>query len=200
MGCVKLESMMALAAFIECAVPELRDRVCVGQAEAGHELELPSLAIIAPSRWRYSPEQADDVHSPDSARAVFDTGRHLATIQLRLGAATTGERYELEAKVLALFLGGGAVDDVNGELHPGVLRTPVTTLPEYGTWMACWELDDEEWDDEKAFDQEFYSVIVVEGVVPALVIKQGVYPLRELRTSVTDLDTGAEIAASTLTE
>lgn len=196
MALIKLEALRALASFLECQVPELAGKVCVGQAEANHLQEYPHMVLLA-TGWRFEPDQSGDFHQPGPERLVSDVGTHRVTVEMRLGAQTSGERYTLGQKVLDVFLAGGSADDLDGELHPGVLRVPVLAAPEYGNWFAAWEIDAEEWEDEKAFDQAFYSVLELQGAVPALVSRRRVFRLDEIRAQ---LDEGAQTETQAITE
>jgi len=118
----------------------------------------------------------------------MNVGRHEATIQLRLAAATLAERYALEEKLVDLFL--------RSPMRPGVLLTTVTAAAEYGDFLAAWEFDEDEWNDEKAFDSQFWAVATLTGVIPALVTRVGTYELKELRLGLTGDFKTAYTAAS----
>lgn len=174
---VRLESLEALKLAIMQAIPELTDMICVGQADPSHALALPHLTID-PVRWEFMPYQAEEKSSPGFDKVVVDVGTHEGIVQLTIGAENLGQRAIIEAKLLDLFL--------RQELAPGVLVTVVQSCPELGEWEAAWELDEDEWQDQSAFDGKFYSRISVNGVIPALTIRQG-FPMENLQVQ-TELD------------
>lgn len=178
MGSIRKEALRALAEAFACEIPNLRDRICVGQADPGHRLEFPHL-VIDPVRWSYEPDQARIYANPAPDRVVLERGSHEGEIQIRIGASTTGEREDLEQRVIDVFLGT--------ELRPGILLSDFE-MEELGVVRCSWELDDDEWNDESAGDQEFYSTIGVLGTVPAL--RTDVAPTIE-QVDV-ELDSGAE--------
>lgn len=171
MSVVKLEALNALEAAIVCAVPELKGNICVGQAAPGHKLSFPSMAII-PVRWRYEPNQEQEHVQVNDTTAVVRVGAWRATVQFRLGHKTSIQRAALEDEITSLFL--------SSEMRPGILLTRVVSAPCLGRFTAAWELDSTEWDDEAAFDQQFYSVMAVDGVLPALATMRGRPTIRNL--------------------
>lgn len=171
MAVIRLEAWRRLGELIVCSIPELTDRVVIGQADAGRTQGWPSL-VIDPRRMAYHPDQAEEVFEPSPGAVVMNVGRHEGPVQLRLGAATPFERYELEQRVLDLFL--------ETPLHPGVLFSQVTACANLGPFTAAWELDEDEWGDEKAFSQEFYSDMTVLGIIPALVTRREAYTIQQL--------------------
>jgi len=172
MAIIRLEALRGLELAITCAIPELEGRVCVGQAPAGHPLGFPSLQID-PRRWTYFPDQALETYEPAPNAVVMNVGRHQADITIRIGASNLYKRYELEQKLLDLFL--------STPLHPGVLFAQVTACEALGPFTAAWELDTDEWRDEKAFDKEFYSNVTVLGIIPALVTRRDAYTIDQLQ-------------------
>jgi len=179
---MRLEALLALKAAIEEAVPELRTdmpgkaHVIVGKALPSKNACFPAL-VIDPIRFRYLPDPEHDFFEPDPSHIVLCVGRFEATIQLRLVAATPAERFEYQEKILEAFL--------RTEGHPGVLLTEVDAIPELGTWLAAWEFDEDEWQDEKVFDQQLWAVATLTGVLPALVTRAGVYRINDLRLGTT---------------
>lgn len=182
MAVIRLEALRELERRIVCAIPELTGQVCLGQQAAGKVDTYPSLSID-PIRWRYQPDQADDHHAPAPDRLIVNVGRHESTVQLRLVCATPVQRTEIEQKLLDLFL--------EEPLHPGVLITYVLPCPEYGEFVAAWELEEDEWADDRAFDNQFASLIVCTGVIPALVTRRDAYRISDLRLGLGDIDSEA---------
>lgn len=193
MPIVKLEAFRRFRCAIERAVPALEGRVCIGQASDSKVQSWPHLEID-PIRFTYLPYQADEVHDPGPGRVVLNVGVHQARVQLRLGAKTPGERWELEAQLLDLLL-GGEDSDAAGE-RPGVLVTPVTACPELGEFVAAWELEEDEFQDAKAFDRQFYTIATVTGLIPALVTRTGAWTIDALHLGMTE-DLEREITAAT---
>lgn len=177
MAIVRLEALNHLRDAIVCAIPELRNRVCVGQRDAGGDLGFPHM-VLDPIRWKYEPHQADEVFDPAPDRVVVNVGYHEGTVQIRIGAKNAYERMELEQKVLDVFL--------SPALSPGVLVTPVLTCPALGEFVASWVLDNDEWDDRQAFSQQYYSQVVCTGVVPALVTRGSSHTIEDLRLGLTE--------------
>lgn len=178
MAVIRLDALDALAQAIACGVPALSGAICVGQADPSHELAFPSLAI-KPIRWTYSPHQAEEHFDPAPDRVVMDVGYWEGDVQLILGAKTAFRRYELEQQVIDLFL--------SKPLAPGVLDTPVLACRDkLGEYIASWELESDSWEDNAAFDQEFFSTIIVTGVLPALVTRKGSYTIEQLQLGLTE--------------
>jgi len=172
MAVVRVEALRKLGKAITCAIPELEGRICFGQAAPNHTLDFPSIAID-PRRWKYFPDQASEQFEPSPSAVVMNVGRHEADIEIRIGHKTLFQRYELEQKVLDLFLGTPG--------HPGILLTQITACEALGHWTAAWELEADEWQDERAFDQQFYSLIAVTGIIPALVTRREVHTIEQLQ-------------------
>lgn len=168
---VRHESLHALAEYVACNIPELDGQICVGQADPGHRQTFPSLAID-PVRWAYFPDQAAEVSSPAFDRVIHNVGRHESVVQLRIGAATVGERRELEQRVLDLFL--------STPLHPGVVLVTVRRCEAVGPFVASFTLDEDEWQDEMVFDGKAYSVVTATAIVPALATRLDAFPMNEL--------------------
>lgn len=175
MGVIRLEALWGLERAITCAVPELKDSVCVGQSGSEHNLEFPSLSIDV-FRWKYEPNQAQERYSPSDGLLVVQVGNHKADVQLRVGAGTKYQRALLEQKILNIFL--------SSELSPGVLTTRPTQCEDLGPFFCSWTLEDDQWGDEKAFDAEYYSEMTVEATIPALVTRSGVYTIHDLQVGV----------------
>jgi hypothetical protein len=171
-----------LAECIEDRVPALRNKICKGPAESPKKLGFPSLAII-PVKFRFFPDQAAEIyqltgrsvegHPPGTV--LLNVGRHEGTIQLRLGATTARQRAELEEAVLQVFLERPG--------SPGVLVTPI---PQCHNAIVAWELDTDEWENERAFDKKWYSIMTVAAQLPAFVTRGSVHTIEELRLTLTD--------------
>lgn len=186
MPVVKLEAFRTLEAAIKAEIPEL-EIVMIQRAQGKKEC-MPNL-VITPVGFRYEPDQEEDVFVPDASHLVLNVGRHEGIVQLRLTAGSVVERAEFEERLLNLFFAT--------EGHPGILLTQVTACPALGRFVAAWELEEEQWDDAKAFDMRFESVLVLNGVIPALVTRAGVYEIKHLQLALTNtLD--PEEAPSTL--
>ena len=178
MAIVRLEVLKQLSAAITADVPDLAGKVCVGHAGASKLLSFPHMVIL-PIRWKYTPFQADEVHEPAADRVVMNVGYHQSIVQVRLGAKTQHERYALEQQVIDVFL--------STPMRPGVLLTEVTSCPELGDFTASWELDNDEWEDAKAFDSQFYSIIVLDATIPALVTRTGAWTIEQIQLGITDM-------------
>ena len=182
MAVVKIEALKYLADLLKAAIPELEGKICVGQAMPNHDLAFPSLAIVPVGRWRFIPDQdGDDTGvSPLPDRVVMNVGRHDVTIQLQLACATQDQRYELEQQIERFFLGT--------ELHPGVVFGAVNACEDdVGEFVASFMLDDSEWQDGKAFQQQSWSYIDVLASIPALVTRAGVYTMNEIQLGLTEV-------------
>ena len=172
MAVVKLEGLRHLAELIACDVPELNGMICVDQAAPSHRLEFPSMSIRI-ERSKYWPDQ-EDIHyecSPNSV--VLNVGRHIQELRLRLGASSSSQRGAIEQKIINLFL----VTDG----HPGIIFSQLTACSELGPFTAAWELEDEDWQNEKAFDRQLYSELKITGILPALVTRRGVYNMNQIQ-------------------
>lgn len=175
MAVLKIAGRSALAAMIACEIPALAGAICEGQAGPSHELEFPSLQITI-ERSRYLPDQEDVHFSPSANTVVLNVGRHVQEIKLKLGSSSDFQRAELEQKIIDLFL--------VTEGHPGVLFTQLTDCEDLGPFVAAWELEDEDWQDEKAFDRQYYSELTITGILPALVTRRGVYDMNQILLGV----------------
>lgn len=186
MSVVRLEAFRALERLIACEIPELEGRICTGQAPSGEVQEYPHL-VIDPGTLSYEPQQSLESATLPGGRVVFNVGAHSGPVQLRLMATSVGERAELEQRVLDVFL--GQVDDA-GFGRPGVIALPVTWCADLGHWTASFELDDDTWNDAKAFERKLESIITTRCVLPALATRCGAYSIRDLRLGITqDMDT-----------
>lgn len=160
---LKTESFRRLVAALEGACPALKDRITF-EAERDDQMAWPKCGIrLVRSPFKpYEPR----VHQLLTGEAVYDVGHFEALVQLRLGAPTNRQRIDLGEQLLAPFLEGC-----------GVLNTPVPDV--YGA-VCAWELDEEGWSDEAAFDNKRWSTLVLTGFIPALV-KRRTYTINDLR-------------------
>jgi hypothetical protein len=186
MAIIRLDALRALANCIQENIPELKTKVCPSQASANKRMTFPHLAIQAIG-FKYFPDQALGVHEPSATKLVVNVGRHEGIVQLRLGSAARQRRYDYEQRILDLFL--------SEPLHPGVLLTPVTSCTKLGDWMASWELEEDEWNDEMVFDNAWFSIMTITGQLPALVTRCGVHTIEQLRMGLTE-DLTTEFDAS----
>lgn len=170
--------MEELGCLMGCAVPDLADKICVGQGVPGHALGFPSMSLMA-IRWRYEPEQEALAVRQSSRVALWHAGNWIGTLQLRIATATQAERYTLEEAVTQAFMQRRGA--------PGVIVSDVVE----GIAVA-FELESSEWDDEKAFDQNYGSTTVVTATVPMIVCRDKSYDLRELRLLFVEDVAGSE--------
>lgn len=180
MGVVRIEALRAFAAMIETAIPDLAGKVKAGQVPSGVDQTYPSLTIV-PGPLSYEPAQDLEhatIGDPAAGNVVFNVGAHSGPFQLRLVATTIGERWTLEQKIVNLFMAQ--------ELRPGVIVVPVTSCPELGNWLAAFEYTSDQWIDTEAFDRKLESLITVNGIIPALIARTGVYEIDDLVIGLTD--------------
>lgn len=172
MAIVKLEGLRYLAELIACEVPELSGMICVDQSAPSHRLEFPSMSIRIEGS-KYFPDQEDIHYECSPSSVVLNVGRHVQDLKLRLGANSSYKRAELEQKILNLFL--------VTEGHPGIIFSQLTSCEELGPFTAAWELEEEDWRNEKAFDRQLYSELSITGILPALVTRRGVYNMNQIQ-------------------
>ena len=179
MAIIRIRTLEVLGATIERLCPELQGLVCAGPAEHPKKLVFPSLSII-PIRYNFLPDQDGDIFQEyDNARAVFRVGRYEALLQLRIGAKTARERYKLEHAVSQIF--------VSQRGRPGIL---VLQIADCHNATVAFELEYTQWQNEWAFDKEWYSLTAVTAQVPALVERGGIHTIEDLRSCfVEDIDT-----------
>jgi hypothetical protein len=176
MAVVRLEAFATLKAAIVAAVPELDGHVFIAQAPPNQKACFPAL-VIEPLRFRYEPRQSDEVFEPAPDRVVMNVGHHVITLRLKLAAASPHARGELQEKLLGLFLGQA--------LRPGILLTTVTACMSLGDFVAAWSITDDEWQDEKVLDVQWWSEIFVVGEIPALVTRGSAHRIEDLRVGIT---------------
>lgn len=183
---VKLCALECLAEIIVAAVPELAGRVCVGVPPNTHDQTYPSLAIRAAGRWKFEGSTVEELPTELLRTSVRRVGHHEGMVQLRVLASTPALRDELAQAVVDVFTG---FEDEDGWPHPGTILARVTRCG-LVPWTACFDLEREEWVDQRAFEQLYEGVIEVEATIPALVVKRGVPRIETLVLGLThDLST-----------
>lgn len=180
MSIVRVCALEALAEYLVSQVPELVDRVCVGVPPNSHDQTYPSMTING-VRWTFEPGEQEELDLPHPSTTVRRVGHHEGTVQIRILAATDGERDELSEAVIAAFRG---FEDEDGWPHPGTILSRVTDCG-LVPWTACWDLDRDEWLNLRAFESLYESLIEVNARVPALVTKEGVYKVETLALGLT---------------
>lgn len=183
MSVVRIEALRALAALIQLEIPELNGRVCTGVAPPGEFEEYPNLSI-QPTQWKYAPEQAEERAVLPGNRLVMRVGEHECACVLSIMTTSIGKRWELEARVLDLFL--RTRHPLTGVHMPGVIVMPVVACPELGEWICTFDLESDEWIDSLALDRRYESRIVVTATIPALVVDTPVYTIKDLILGVTE--------------
>ena len=180
---VRLEALTTLRATIEAAVPELRDHVEIVQVPPDQPLTFPSLAIVG-TKYRYVPFQEDAARDaddeeirPDPTSLVVNLGCWETTVQLRLATTTIAERFALQETLTEMFM--------QREGAPGILCTTVTACPALGNILASWVINDGDWEDDKAFSSQHWATLDIDGTIPVLVTRRGVYTLDDLRLGIT---------------
>lgn len=163
---VKTEAFRRLVAALEAACPPLKEQISF-EAERDERMAWPKCGIRL-AKATFKAEQRV-MHKLLSGEAVYDVGAFECLVQLRLGAPTNRQRIDLGEQLLGAFLGNGS--------RPGVL---VTRIPEVYDAVCAWELDDEGWSDEAAFDNKRWSTLTLTGWIPALV-KVRTYTITDLR-------------------
>ena len=177
-GIVKLEALKRLGEFIESQIPELKAKTEIHQVPPDYKLGFPRLAIVAGGRFQYEARQEGVVTRSSPTAIVVNVGSWNTTVQLRLACATPAQRYDLEDRLASLFW--------REENRPAVLLTTVTACPQLGDILAAWDIGDTDWNDEMAFSSQFWSVLSLDATIPALVTREGVYSIDELRLGITD--------------
>lgn len=174
MSLIRIRALEVMGDKIACAVPQLKGKVCAGQAKFPHQQDYPHVALVS-TRARYFPEQAIVHSEPTASDAVFYLGRYDATVQIWLGAGNNSQRYELEDLVLTRVF----FDDVE---RPGIC---LFNVPDCQNARIAWELQTFEWEDERAFDNQWYSILTANVVLPLLVRKSGIYSITDLQVELT---------------
>ncbi len=180
-GLTKHDPLEVLAALIRAGVPALAGtgRVVVGPQPASVAQVWPRL-VVRPGKFVpefLQPEKLareQDPESPkygrpkhyhpddDPSRVIVSMGRYVGFVMLSIGAATIGQRRQLEQQVLNLFA-----------RTRGVLAAKV---PACGNAWHRWDLAEAEWSDEMIFDQAVMAEIELTACHPILV------ELRDVRT------------------
>ncbi len=174
-GPIRIRALQVLADLVQSCVPELRGKVCGGASENPHRLEFPSLGIYG-VRFTFFPDQQEFIRKLGATRALFNIGRVEGTIQMRLGASSARQRYELEDKILEKVFWA----DID---RPGIA---LLTIQDCNDARVAFELDGSSWEDEKAFDRKWFSVLTARLQLPVLVTQSPVYDIAEIRLTVTE--------------
>lgn len=183
MSVLRSHALSTFASRMEDEVPELRGRINPGPCEATKMRQWPHLSIW-PVSWGFHPDADGQVHCDlGRTRAVFNVGRFEGTVQLRLGARTHKRRMDLEDKVTQAFL--------KTPQHPGII---IIDVPDCHDAVVCWELGDADWRNEAAFSKQWFSILAVTVQIPALVTRDGVYTMDDLRVTLTE-DVDSEVAS-----
>lgn len=190
MAIIKLCALETLAEQITAQIPELVDRVCVGVPPNSHDETTPSMTVNA-VRWKYEPGMVEELTTAPGV-SVRRVGHHEGMIQIRILAATPGERDDLADRVVDVFLG---FVDPEGFAHPGTILSRITNCG-LVPWVASWDLDQDELVNLEAFTSKYEALIQVEGRVPALVTRTGV---RDVRTLILGLTADFTATANTAT-
>ena len=180
MAVIRLCALEALAEYLVELIPELEDRICIGVPPNSHEQTTPSLTIN-PMRWGFEPGEIEELDLDTPGVSVRRVGHHEATIQIRVLAATPGERDELTQQVVDAFLG---FEDEDGWPHPGTILARVS---ECGLvpWTACFDLERDEWVNLRAFENQYEGLVEAGARIPALGTKEGVYTIDTLHLGIT---------------
>lgn len=193
---VKIQALDRLAEVLAREIKEIRGLICVGPGTRDHKQKFPHVSLV-PQRFSFLPHQADErdhVRGEDRSfqarSAVFDVGTWQGTVEIRVGAKTPFQRYELEYKLEQVFLGnadGTAPDaqDRAGSLwmRPGVILIDV---PECDNARCAFEMEDDTWDNEKVFANEWFSIMRVTANIPALVRAKNIPTIDTLELSLTE--------------
>lgn len=193
MSVVRIEALRALAKLFERTIPEVAGHVCTGVAPSSEFEHVPNISI-QPTRWTYEPEQAEERATLPGNVVVWEVGYHACTCVISIVTATIGQRWDLEAKVLDLFI--SSVHPVSKMHRPGVIVLPVTACPALGRWVSSFELESDEWSDTLALDRRYESRIVINAIIPALTIERPIYTINELILGVTE-DMATQFTPST---
>lgn len=189
-GVLRIEALRALAALIQIEIPELEGRVCVGTSNEREEY--PNLSI-QPTKWTYIPEQPSEAATLPGNRVVYDVGDHSCACVISVVATSAAQRWELEAKVLDLFM--RTKHPHTGAHMPGVILLQITACPDLSRWLATFDLESDEWNDTLAQDHRYESRIVATAEIPALTVDAAVYTIEQLILGVAQ-DLGTPVSAS----
>lgn len=174
---IKLEALRGLESAIVAGIPALAGNTTIVQEPPDQKVRFPSLAIIPAGspRFRFC---YDQVHSrPTSSSIVAQVGTWEGSLQIRLAHANMHKRYEIQQEIENLFL--------QREGAPGVLLTTITTVDNIADFLVSWDMDDGGWEEEFAFSSQEWAVTTLDYVIPALVRREGVFSIEDLRLGVT---------------
>lgn len=189
---LKYSALKMLADLIESRVPELFGRVCVAPAGKEHLCQWPHLVLQA-TKWRFVVQDPDDVHpltgalrEPEDGVTVFRVGDWTADVEMRLGSTNAQERYTVGEKIERLFFDGTGscteLADVGNHYRPGIILADVPGAEARVAYL----LGDETWEDEKVFEQQLYSNMMLQVELPILIARYNVPTIGELRLALTE--------------
>lgn len=179
MPVVKIDALKSLAAAIAAGVPAFADatKIAIQQAPSAVIETFPNVSIIAPARWQYEPAQRLFSQDLGGGAVVWNIGAHEAPIQIRITAPTTLDRGTLEQQMINLL--------TSREGSPGVLPISIVSS-DLVRWLAAFEYEDSLWDDTRAQEREYESVITCNAIVPALAVTTGVNEIDTLILGLTE--------------
>lgn len=189
---IKISALERLGEILERTVPELRGRVCAGPATRDHRQTFPNAAIVTET-FRFMPEAPDEhdylrldddgqpgkLRLPVPGSPVFSVGNWVGNVRIELGAETPQARYRLEHLIEQLFLGAGtgvnaAIGDPGRFERPGTLLVDLDDVPNLWGGRCSFTMDDDSWQNEKAFTNEWFSWLRLDVELPVFVARQNV--------------------------
>lgn len=173
MSIIRIESLNMLGREISSCIPELRGRVCAGVATGTQRLSYPSLGINATSFKPYYYQQMEEQELGPSG-VLFSLGRVEAEVTLTLSAETSNLRYALEQRILDTVF----YADIN---RPGI---KIFQVPECHDAVVVFELMRTQWEDEKAFDKKYASVMDLMLQIPILSEQRDMPQMSNINLSV----------------
>jgi hypothetical protein len=183
MPVVKIDALTNLAAALATAVPALvaKTPITIQQAPSAVMEAFPNCAIIIPGKLLFDPAQRLMQQDLGNNVVVFNVGAHEGPIQIRITTNTTLERAQLEQAVMDLFMGSAGTTAA----RPGVLPIEIVST-DLVDWVAAFEYEDSMWNDTRAQEREYESVITVNAVIPALTVQSSVYDIDTLKLGFTE--------------
>jgi hypothetical protein len=172
---IKQAAMQVLAATIGgylATVPDgapLAGRIFVEPAEQGDAAAFPSLRLL-PGRFRFERHQDSVEEQLTPQLQLVKCGELVGTMMLRVSETHVVPRERLEQIVRSAFFQEEEVQGrILGTLPPltlgGVMTTSEATI--------AFDLDTEDWDDERVFAERLYADLAVEATFPVLVVRSG---------------------------
>jgi hypothetical protein len=163
---IRKHALVALVKALEDACPTLRGKI-TSHADRDEKMTYPKcgIRVVRAPLKRYQRRKVARV----GGATIWDCGHFEALVQLRLGCSTDAQRTQLGEQLVGAFLGDGSA--------AGALVTHVPEVPSLEEGVpgatACWELDEDGWQDEMAFSQRWWQTLVITGMIPALVRVEG---------------------------